>query len=322
MVIRTERAFSSTDLWTDTMKKAFSLIELLVVIGILAVLMGALVATMSGGTEAARAARCLTNMKNLATACNTRAAAGGSYPLAGSVEKRDVASADEGGVSFTFTEQPGWISWNSRGAYPSTSHVADGSWFTSAYCTDPEERMYALTNGAIWRAVSCNADVYVCPAHRKRFTRFRPVWSYVMNSRFGYDDSLGANPKGARYGGIGYGGLSRADRTLMFAELQFLPNDKVTPRIDSGAGIDADCTLQYKKDEIIGFNHPSGKRALCAHVVFADGHVEKLTIPAKLVAGGSWQVQIDISQIRDLTQWLCEGKDVSFNGERYEQLKD
>ena len=57
------------------MKKAFTLIELLVVIGILAILIGVLISTIANGTEVARAARCLTNMKNLANACNSYAMA-------------------------------------------------------------------------------------------------------------------------------------------------------------------------------------------------------------------------------------------------------
>ena len=72
------------------MKKAFTLIELIVVVGILAVLIGTLVAALSGGTDAARAARCLTNLKNLATACNSYAMASSCYPLAGSVELRGI----------------------------------------------------------------------------------------------------------------------------------------------------------------------------------------------------------------------------------------
>ena len=72
------------------MKKAFTLIELIVVVGILVVLVGTLVAALSGGTDAARAARCLTNLKNLATACNSYAMAHQVYPLAGSVETRSL----------------------------------------------------------------------------------------------------------------------------------------------------------------------------------------------------------------------------------------
>ena len=53
------------------MKKGFTLVEMLVVIGIIGILVGVLVASFSGGTESARNAQCLTNMKNLAGACQS-----------------------------------------------------------------------------------------------------------------------------------------------------------------------------------------------------------------------------------------------------------
>ena len=53
------------------MKKGFSLVELLVVIGIIGILAGVLMGVFSGGSDSARAARCLSNMKNLANACQT-----------------------------------------------------------------------------------------------------------------------------------------------------------------------------------------------------------------------------------------------------------
>ena len=178
------------------MKKAFTLIELLVVIGILAILIAILVSTISNGTEAARAARCLTNLKNLANACNSYAMAHQYYPLAGSVETRslDRSSGTSGEIRQKYAEVPGWLSWNSRGAYEgkTTSHVASGGWFTSSYNQDYDTRQYALTNGALWRYVSENADVFVCPAHLKAMRLQRPLWSYVMNERFGYDNSQGS----------------------------------------------------------------------------------------------------------------------------------
>lgn len=306
------------------MKKAFTLIELLVVIGILAILMGVLIATTSGGTDAARAARCLTNMRSLATACNTRAAAHNSYPLAGSAEVRNInLNGGTGGNRQTFKEAKGWISWNSRGSYSggsSSSHVSSLSWFTSAYCEDVETRLYALTNGAIWSTVSGNTDLFVCPAHRKTLKNKKPLWSYVMNERFGYDDSLGSRAK-IYWPGVEYGKLGRADRILMFGELQFAANDKLEVNTDPSAGIKNDCTLQYKHHEAIGCNHPSGKRGLCAHVAFADGHVEKLAIPARR-DGDGWALLVSRGDIEDLTEWLCQGKDVSYNGSKYEKLQD
>ena len=74
------------------MKRAFSLVELIVVIGIIGVLAGVLFASFSGGTESARAAKCLSNMRNLAQAAISTATNGRKltwdtsyhYPLAGS----------------------------------------------------------------------------------------------------------------------------------------------------------------------------------------------------------------------------------------------
>ena len=306
------------------MKKAFTLIELIVVVGILAILIGTLVAALSGGTEAARATRCLTNLKNLANACNSYAMAHQVYPLAGSVETRSIVRDGNfsGEVKLSFSEAPGWISWDSRGAYEGkpTSHVASGDWFTSAYNTDFEARQYALTNGTLWKYVSENSDVFVCPEHKKRMRLLKPVWSYVMNERFGYDSSEGARPM-LYSPHIGFGRLSRPDRVLLFAELQFLSNDKADVDTDESSGIKNDCTLQYSQNEIIGFNHPNGKRGLFAHIVFADGHTEKLVIPAS-PAGAGWSVALDKSELENLTEWLCKGKDVSLNGAHYDELKN
>ena len=306
------------------MKKAFTLIELLIVVGILAVLIAVLVAAIGGSTDAARATRCLTNLKNLASACNSYAMAHQVYPLAGSVETRsidrDVSSSGE--IKQKYVEAPGWLSWDSRGAYEgkTTSHVASGGWFTSSYNKDFDVRQHALTNGALWKYVSENADVYMCPAHRKAMRLQKPLWSYVMNERFGYDNTQGAQAK--LYNPyVGYGRLARPDRILMFAELQFLDNDKVEVNTDAASGIRNDCTLQYNHNEVIGFNHPNGKRGLFAHIVFADGHIEKLNIPASPGAG-KWSVPIGRNELEDLTEWLCKGEDVFFNGAKYEKRTD
>ena len=71
----------------------------------------------------------------------------------------------------------------------------------------------------------------------------------------------------------------------------------------------------------IGFNHPNGKRGLFAHVAFADGHVEKLAIPAG-PGDGKWTVAIGRSELEDLTEWLCKGEDVFFDGAKYEKRDD
>ena len=300
------------------MKKAFTIVELLVVIGIIALLMGVLIISFSGGMESARSAKCLSHLKHLATAVNSCAMTTGWYPLAGSIE---IFAFDESGgvnnIKDIFGERRGWISWNSQGAYKSkpTSHVANSGWFTSAYEQEVEAREYCLTNGALWKYVSGNREVYVCPVHNLEMAKDRkPAWSYVMNSIFGYDYTKGSDA--CEGSAIGYGHLDRADRTLLFAELIWAQPDSSapTPQIDASAGFKNDCTLQYDDDskESMGFNHRDG-RDWVAHVIFADGHVEKLRRPKKGMSN---------EDMRELTKWLCEGKDVSFNGQRYEELKN
>ena len=69
-----------------TGKSAFTLLEMLVVIGIIGVLMGVIISQFGGATESAKAAKCETNMKNLATAAHTYALSqsDGYFPTAGS----------------------------------------------------------------------------------------------------------------------------------------------------------------------------------------------------------------------------------------------
>ena len=118
------------------MKKGFTIIELLVVIGILAILMAVTIAVMSRGTESALNVKCETNMRNLAAACQTYGMAVGHYPLAGSVEKMYIdTSRGVRNIRHVYSERPGWLSWNSAGAYKNepTSHTASMGWWTSAY---------------------------------------------------------------------------------------------------------------------------------------------------------------------------------------------
>lgn len=301
------------------MKKAFSLVELLVVIGIIGILGGIVIGTFSGGTSSARAARCLTNMRNLASGCQSYAMAKGAYPLAGSVEKLVVdASSGKRNITETYHELPGWVSWNSQGAYRSspTASRASAGWNLSMYETDLDSRLYCLTNGALWKYVSGNHEVYLCPHHVKTKKALNPNWSYVMNGYFGCTCNFGQEIFDEAYGGIEYGAMSRSDRRLLFAEIPFA-GIGVEAKETTSAGFDCDCTLQYKgmstssgQSETIGFNHKTGKLTF-ANVCFADGHCEKLIYPKEGLNEG---------ELQDLTEWLCRGIDVSFDGKKYQNL--
>ena len=301
------------------MKKAFTLVELLVVIGIIAILAGVMLGTFGGSTESAASARCLANMKNLATACQTYGMEHGRYPLAGSIEYFTMdASRGRRNVDLSYFEIPGWISWYSSKGYPSKSHHENPS--VGMCSTDELQSDYALTNGALWKYVSKNRETYVCPSHAKKMAN-PPHWSYLMNGYFGWTADGKTKASGSGY--VIYGHLNKADRILLFAEVPFTGLGSSFPD-GSGGGEDSDAVLQFafvndggskglsgkSGEEFIGFNHRSGKQ-YAAHVVFADGHAEKLVAPKEGMSD---------EELKNLTSWLCQGIDVSFDGKKYQRM--
>ena len=299
------------------MKRGFTLVELIVVIAIIIALMGALVVNFMGGTESARNAQCMANMKQLAQGVQSYGRDTHWYPMAGSLERMaiDETSGIGKGVKGRYNELKGWISWNSRETYKSRpqNHSSSMSWFTSTYSTDLDAREFALTNGAIWTAMSGSATCYRCPNHTRVLKGSNPNWSYVMNAFFGWDYSLGSDAVAVNDPRLLREYVTRADRRLLFAEIPFASYTGDTPNTDSGSGTACDCVLQYKgtgpNPESIGFNHKSG-RDITAHVVFADGHAEKLLYKEK-------------QDVQELTRWLCEARDVAYNASsgRYEELR-
>lgn len=300
------------------MKKGFTLVEMLVVIGIIGILMGTLIAATGRSSDAAQAAKCLANMKNLANAAQSYAVDNGSYPTAGSVVRRHRSgSSAQGNREVTYTEGKGWVSGNSQGKFPSSGAQAIEP--IGAYTQDNEMAHYSITNGALWRYIGGSLDSYVCPIHKKKHPKAHR--SYFMNARFGWS----ADPThtyGDSYGFVKYGKLAGADRVLLFAEMPFAGPGGWKPT-DDGSTDETDGILQYDGcshppacvagqniadgEENIGANHRVGK-SWYAHVVFADGHVEKI------------RADLNDSALKKLTTLLCEGKAIGFNGSEYEEL--
>lgn len=313
-------------------RSGFSLLELLVVIGIIGILSGVMLSTFRGASESARAVKCMTNMRNLAVAAYNCASGGGgiegAFPAAGSYEYRQLRY---------IKERKGWISWlnmaasnpyNQKDGKNTKSHVKS-SWtpyatYQQGSKSDMDKSRFALTNGVLWQYAGRTAETYVCPEHVKLCQKKKlvPVWSYVMNSYFGYDNKNGgtvsdqdrplSNLKSVGGKSVRLGG----DKILLFAELPFVELKEIDQNDElQGNSPRFDCTLQYDRAgwssgaESIGFNHKNGKTYV-AHVAFADGHVTKLALPKNANAG----------TIRDLTTWLCQGDDVSFDSKTYTRV--
>lgn len=299
------------------MKKGFTLVEMLVVIGIIGILAGVMMGVMGGAGDSANAAKCMANLKNLSIAALAQINGSSDplrkYPTAGSVVVSDY-NRKNSQVSMSYTEVPGWIGANSKGStFPTSSKPNLSS--IGAY-DDDDIALYAITNGAIWRYMNGNLSAYCCPLHKKKNPKAH--WSYFMNGKFGWqadgDTSFSKSGYGLRYGKI------PPDRTLLFAEFPFQgPTDGWTP---GESDTDADGILQYeisseyaedaKKSsqesgiEHIGACHKVGKDYY-AHVSFADGHVEKIRARGK--------------NLKELTTMLCEGVAYTLEGGKYVELK-
>jgi len=300
----------------------FTLVEMLVVIGIIGILLTALLPMVTGSRDSALTAKCKNNMHSLALGVISVAQATehGHFPAAGMY--RSISWKDRKRKSY-YPHRP-WISNN--GVISDLNNTMTSVYLGDVvHFSDGEDAVrVALTNGAIWKAVNSTADVYLCPTHATAYEKAnsgrQPGWSYMMNQEFGFNqDGAGA----INFFGAGINGkitvstesngkrnksASRGhDKVLLFAEIQGVEvNDSkhgvsLKPAVGS---TETDAVLEYTK-ESMGFNHPLGKKRYGGNVAFADGHVEMIMMPT------------ESSYIRDLTRYLCQGYDVPHDGSRY-----
>ena len=296
-------------------KKGFTLLELLVVIGIIAVLGAVIVTGMFGASESANATKCQVNMRSLFTAVDTYARANSYYPPAASFECVDI---DESGAHYSQCQ--GWIGWLSSNSYDDkpTSPKAQRSWYAS-FAADEADTYIAITNGAVWKASNGNMSAYTCPTHVKECKQrgVNPGWSFAMSSYFAYDpDRGGGNSMMTPDDRIRYGSVSDPKRVLMFAEIPAIDDTRCGQKAKyKGSNGDSDCdsTLQYDDGlwsgtaEAIGFNHKVNERTLVGHAVFADGHCDQIVAPN----GGT--------DLKKFTKWLCTGTQYAYKNGEYKE---
>ena len=280
------------------MKKAFTLIEMLVVVGIIAVLASIVLVNVRGASAAANAAKCMSNMRSLFVAMDAVGMSGG-YPLTGPCIRIDKELNES-------TVEP-WISRSRSGQMvPCYGSGSDG------------EDRFALTNGCggvFWQAIGGNESAYNCPIFAKDHLVKRkrmPLFSYALNAvvfrsneKHWYEDFVGSAPGLAGYP------LGRADRKVMFAELPI----KVSCSYDPLANPETcDATLKpneknnwWTGNEEIGFVHQDKSKKYFGHVIYADGHVEKFMQPP---TSSSLKANM-------LTAHICSGRDVISDANGY-----
>ena len=301
-------------------RRGFTIIELLVVIGILGILLAALLPMVGGSRDSALNAKCQNNMKNLALGAITCAQgnAEGHFPSAGLYRSLDPTQTKK-----PYIPQRPWISNNGNpktlNEQQSSPEVGSVVQFSGA---DDAVRM-ALTNGAIWYAAGSSYEVYRCPVHAREYEKKhhrQPGWSYAMNQEFGFNRNgkqkmpfFGSSINGSIHVATDSGGTRGTkdhpkdawrghDKVLLFAEIQGIDvNAKGVALKAVTSGSKADAVLEYTQENI-GFNHPIGKKRYGGNVAFADGHVDTIVMPS------------NSGYISRLTRYLCQGFDVPHDG--------
>ena len=307
-------------------RTGFTMVEVLVVVGIIAILIAALLPFLGGSTESANCVKCKNNMKNLALAVISCAQADdvyGHFTAAGYYRTLEIhLGKSRGSRRYYYPHRP-WIS-NKGDIRTLNSTVNTVYMGEKAHFTDLEEGyQIAITNGSIWTATGRSYEVYKCPVHAREFKKKNgraPGWSFMMNQEFGYDRAEGKatgfhgssihNKITVATGTSGKredGSASRGhDKVLMFAEVQGVDLEDTQNNISLKAvksGDETDAVLEYTKADM-GFNHKVGKNKFGGNVAFTDGHVETIIMPTKM-------------KIRDLTRYLCQGYDVPHDGRSY-----
>ena len=151
-----------------TLKAAFTLVEMLVVIAIISLVAMALTSAIRGAQRTANAAKCQANLKNLHTAVLAYFADNKGYPRASSYEKMSHVKQRK-----EFHEYSGWVAWvpkdggnrrNSQGKTPwgqnNSKSYAEKFYFPANI--DPNMRQ-AISEGSLFKYVGKDPATYLCP---------------------------------------------------------------------------------------------------------------------------------------------------------------
>ena len=249
------------------LRKAFTLVEMLVVIAILAILISALFPKLLQIQENGWATRCKANLKNLYQATlNFENDKNQDIPYAGSYEVRDVAGR--------YWERPGWVRWTGSGTWPNTSPQAGSMTQPQWYGANA---MISITNGTLWEYTGNQASTYLCPTCGKKYRGYSPCRSYVMNEFFYSTDNSSWWPRNLQTNM----GNREPSRLPLFCDGCFT---------NSGGQVDNtknDGHVHLANGNFSGFmyGHKIGGALRC-QIVYLDGHVSATNVLTQTAFSG------------------------------------
>lgn len=242
-------------IWGNIMRtcetRAFTLIEMLLVIAIIVVLAGLLYPVFSKVRESGRSTRCVSNLRQLQLAA-MNASGGASLPY--SVSWSEPQTDPYTGAIISYIHRAGWVSWYSH--YNNEVKPTDS--FTKNYdWRDTDTGLGTITNGTLWAHLfpvepaktmtgikAMARAVYCCPTAALTAQGKTALRSYSMNSAANHMSLLGG------------GGTI----CVLFVE-----DTPVTTGSGASAAYDGEVTTN------LATRIHNGR----GNVIYVDGHVEK-----------------------------------------------
>lgn len=259
---------------------AFTLVELLVVIAIIAILMGFIIPLLTNIREKGRAAKCVSNLKQLHTATMTFSADSGSLPAGCSAENIEDSTN-------CYQVAWGWLAWFQYRADLSTYwHDASG--------------VKCITNGTLWPYTG-DIRIYLCPTAQSKNPFTGTDWGGSINAVRTYSMNASMSK-------FNWYDIKDASRRMLFADAAIYVNralensaapsvNYTTRSLGNSSGGDYGTAQEYRRNigrdgmmETAGLMEGLGAwHNGYAHCVFVDGHVERVWYTNSIaVCAGTW----------------------------------
>lgn len=165
------------------LKKGFSLVEMLVVMGVLLILAAIMYPALSKAKETGRTAKCASNLRQLYVASMNYATDAGGYPsaLSGSANGWD-------GKTYHVFGWLAWATWNPADGTSTNIQTGTYGWNLS------DGGMATITNGTLWPYAK-GKEIYLCPtfAQKSICGRSDAVRSYMMDTNASWVSFTGQN---------------------------------------------------------------------------------------------------------------------------------
>jgi prepilin-type N-terminal cleavage/methylation domain-containing protein/prepilin-type processing-associated H-X9-DG protein len=251
--------------------RAFTLVELLVVIGIIALLIGILMPALSRARSSARSVKCLSNLKQVGTALVLYNGANRGYNV-------PSYNMTHGATSLASTDiADGWACILDRDRYTVAPENTDSSVFV---CPDAVADNNSPLGSVLWPTKKPGgADSFAVTNAAQGFEKLIRVgyWinaenpigrsDYPTTNRIYYTSSPGYRPTAGPAAGVTMGlqkitKIKLSSRTIVLADGIY-------------AGRQGDVRVADAKVRI-GYRHEYGGEPAC-NVAYADGHAEPLT---------------------------------------------